>query len=217
MKRVVIYSLLIFVVMSVFLTSCLTRRSEKDFNKYSQNKPYDVIIVPGYPFEGEEWHDVMKMRVLWSVRLFENGITKNIIYSGSAVYSPYVESKVMKIYAMELGVPEENIYTEENAEHSTENVFYSYQLAKELGFEKIALSSDPFQTGMLKRFIRKKHLKLDYLPVVVGTMENMSDPAPAIDPSPAYVSEFTSIKERQGFFERLRGTMGKNIKDVESD
>jgi len=215
-KGVIIYSLLIFIGMSFSLTSCLTNRSAKEFKKNEQNKPYEAIIVPGYPFEGEEWNDVMKMRVLWSVKLFKQGIAKNIIYSGSAVYSPYVESKIMKIYAMKLGVPEENLFTEEKAEHSTENIYYSFQLAKDLGFNKIALSTDPFQTAMLKSFVRKKHLSIDYLPIVMDQIENMDSPAPVIDPTPAFVNEFTSIKERQGFFERLRGTMGKNINE-ESD
>lgn len=199
------------VVMSLFISSCLTHRSEKDFEENSMKKPFDAIIVPGYPFEGKEWSDVMKMRVLWSKYLFENDIAHNIIYSGSAVYTPYVESEIMKLYAIELGIPEENILTEDKAEHSTENIYYSYHLAKEKGFDKIALASDPFQTAMLKSFAKKKKLNVDYLPIVYDKLEGMDEPNPEINPSTAFIKNFESLTERENFFKRWRGTLGKNL------
>ena len=97
----------------------------------------------------------MKGRVYWSKYLYDKGITKNVIYSGSAVYTPYVEGKIMALYAIALGIPEENVFSETMAEHSTENVYYSYKLARKLGFERIALATDQFQAKMLKRFTKK--------------------------------------------------------------
>ena len=70
-------------------------------------------------------------------------MTKNIIFSGGAVYTKYTESAIMKLFAIEMGIPEENIFIEERAEHSTENVFYSYYIAKDLNFKKLAVASDP--------------------------------------------------------------------------
>ena len=91
----------------------------------------------------------MRYRVLWSKFLIDKGYANNVIYSGSAVYSPFVESKIMALYGKELGIPEQNIFTEEKAEHSTENLFYSYEIAKQMGFIKIALATDPFQINNL--------------------------------------------------------------------
>ena len=82
-----------------------------------------AIIVPGIPFNNGNWDSVMKGRVLWSYVLYKNGYTKNVIYSGSAVYSPYFEAVIMGLYAEQLGIPREHIFCETKARHSTENVY----------------------------------------------------------------------------------------------
>jgi hypothetical protein len=73
--------------------------------------PYDVIIVPGIPFEKDKDAGmIMKARVKWASYLVTRGIAKNVIFSGSAVYTPYTESRIMALYAIELGIPAERIY-----------------------------------------------------------------------------------------------------------
>lgn len=67
------------------------------------------------------------------------------MYSGSSAYSPYYEGEIMALYAIAIGIPKENVFTETRAEHSTENLFYVYLKAKKLGFTHIALATDPFQ------------------------------------------------------------------------
>ena len=57
-------------------------------------------------------------RVVWAVYLHRIGVTRRIIMSGSAVYSPWVEAKVMREYAVALGVPREDVLIEDRAEHS---------------------------------------------------------------------------------------------------
>ena len=174
--------------------------------------PFDAVIVPGVPFD-TAWSDIMRARVLWSYHLYKEGYTKNVIYSGSAVYSPYIESRIMAEYAKELGIPAENVFTEEKAEHSTENVFYSYYLGKDLGFDKIALATDPFQTKMVRSFAKKKQLNISYVPAVFDIIkESYSDVRVNIDPTSAKVDDFVSIMDREGFFKRFAGTMGKNLK-----
>jgi len=180
----------------------------------SENKTFDAIIVPGVPFENGNWSEVMRIRVFWSKYLYEKGIAKNIIYSGSAVYSPYYEAEIMALYGEKLGIPKEHIFAENKAEHSTENVYYSYKMAKLLGFETIALATDPFQSKMVKSFIRKELKdKITVIPIVYDTLYAMNPPMhdPKIDPTSAYDSAFVSLVEREGFWKRLRGTRGKNL------
>lgn len=190
------------------------KKVKKFYAAAEESKPYDAIIVPGFPFEeNEEWHMVNKMRIYWAHYLYEQGITKNIIFSGSAVYTPYVEAVIMKEYLVEMGVPEENIFTECNAEHSTENVWYSYHFAKQLGFKKLALSSDPFQSKMLKAYIKKKigKDKIDFIPTVYDELKKMEMVEPKIDSSKAFVPNFVALTERESFFKRFAGTRGKNL------
>jgi uncharacterized SAM-binding protein YcdF (DUF218 family) len=189
------------------------KTSQRLYNEASKQQ-FDAVIVPGVPFENNLWSRTMKGRVYWAKHLYDKGIAKNIIFSGGAVYSPYTEAEIMALYATALGVPQTNVFTETKAEHSTENLYYSYKKARKLGFKKIALASDPFQTKMLRRFARKKVDKqLALIPFVIDTLEtiepHMTDPV--INYEQALVSDFKSITEREGFWKRLRGTMGKRI------
>jgi uncharacterized SAM-binding protein YcdF (DUF218 family) len=197
------------------LTSCAySSKASKQLLEESLTMKYDMIVVPGFPLEDGIWSATMKDRVFWSKFLYEKGIAKNVMYSGSAVYSPYSEAEIMAMYGEKLGIPKENIYTEIKAEHSTENIYYSYKKAKKLGFSTIALASDPFQTKMLRRFTRKiVSQDVAFIPIVNDTIQPMKEniPDPTIDFEKAYVKDFKSITEKESFFKRLRGTRGLDI------
>ncbi len=156
----------------------------------------------------------MKARVYWSKYLYDKGITKNIMYSGSAVYTPFKEAEVMALYAEALGVPKEHIFTETQAEHSTENIYFSYRKAKKLGFARIALASDPFQTKMLGNFCKKRlNNDVGLIPMVFDTLR-MLEPSmidPPIDSMRAYTQNFIPLPKRESWWQRLRGTMGGRI------
>jgi vancomycin permeability regulator SanA len=212
MIKVIKYSLLLFVC--TLLISCLwfvptiKKLNKRELNDHTK---YDAIIVPGVPFVAPTWDMVMQMRVIWAVHLYKTGHTQNIIMSGSSVYSPYIESQIMKAYAVKMGIPAENIFTEEKAEHSTENIWYSYKLAKSKGFKTIALASDPFQTRLLYTFA-KKHLKdLHFLPVIFDTLKTLSHTEPKINYDSLLVKNFKALPDRESHWQRFRGTMGKHI------
>lgn len=212
MKTLHLISLRIMVVLlgALFVVAC--KSPEKSFEQASAFAPFDAIIVPGVPFD-TAWSRTMKGRVLWSYHLFQSGIARNIIYSGSAVYSPYVESRIMAEYAKELGIPTTHIFTEENAEHSTENLAYSLEVARQNGFERVALASDPYQTALLRSFARRRKLPVHFLPMIADTLnEKYAHIEVKINPETARVPGFVSIKDREGFFKRIMGTMGFNIK-----
>ncbi len=200
----------LIVVVVVAMASCGSTRLA--FEKAEPQMPFDAIIVPGVPFD-TAWSDIMRLRVLWSYHLYNQGITKNIIYSGSAVYTPYVESKIMAEYAKSLGIPADHIFTEEQAEHSTENIYYSYYMAKDLGFEDVAVATDPFQSRMVKSFAKRKKLNVSYVPTIFDTIHAYyNDVQVSIDPTKAEVENFVSLPDRESFWKRFAGTMGKNLK-----
>jgi uncharacterized SAM-binding protein YcdF (DUF218 family) len=198
-----------------FLHSCsFTKHGCKKLLNEASSKSYDLIIVPGVPLENGKWSKTMKARIYWSKFLFEKGIAKNIMYSGSAVYSPYIEAEIMAIYAEAIGISKQNIYTETKAEHSTENIYYSYKLAKKLNFGTIAIASDPFQTKMLRKFTRKRiDAGIDLIPIVYDSLRAMpmDTIAPGLDFQKAFVKDFISLPERENFMQRLRGTWGGDL------
>ena len=174
--------------------------------------PFDAVIVPGIPFNGKSWDSVMKARVLWSYILYKNGYVKNVIYSGAAVYTPYIEARVMGLYGKALGIPAAHIFYDTQAHHSTENVYYSYLLAKEQGFKTLLLGTDPFQSFMLKGFTRKRFgSPIYHVPFMVDSLAAYNNAAPVIDASVARVKAWESIVDKQTMLSRMKGTLGKSI------
>jgi hypothetical protein len=207
----------LIILLSIGCNKMMFRTAEKSFDQGITRQPYDVIIVPGFPYNGQNWDRVVKMRVHWANFLYQNGYAKNIIFSGSAVATPYIESRIMKQYAMALGVPANRIFTEEKAEHSTENIYYSFCMAREHGFAKIALATDPYQNSYMTRFVRKFELPIGFLPTVLDTLRQMQMPEPGINPATAVKDGYVRLSERENFFERFRGTMGGYIQWEERD
>jgi len=197
------------------ITSCsFSEKTASKHLKKALTKTYDVIVVPGIPFEETGWDRIMKGRVYWSKWLFDKGIAKNIMYSGSSVYTPYYEGEIMALYAIAIGIPKEHVFTETKAEHSVENLYYSWLKSKKLGFKTIALATDPYQSKQLKLFARLSIGKdVGIIPFVIDTLKSlhpiMTDPV--INYKQAYNKDFVPLTTRQSYWKRLRGTLGKNI------
>ena len=206
---------LILIAAVILLNACsFSAKTTERYYQKAQATTYDVVAVPGVPFTEAGWDSTMKARVYWAKHLYDRGIAKNIMFSGSSVYSPYYEGEIMALYAIALGIPKEHVFSETKAQHSTENLYYVYLKSKKLGFTNIALATDPFQAKQLKRFARLRiGEKTGIIPILFDTLRAlqpfMTDPA--IDYKKAYNSDFVSLKSRESFWKRLRGTMGKNI------
>lgn len=212
--KLLLYLLFLVAASCLFYSCAYSSKASQDLFEKAKLQVYDIVVVPGVPLENDKWSRTMKGRILWAAYLYNKGITKNILFSGSAVSSPYKEGEVMGLYAVALGIPQEHIFAETKAEHSTENIYYGYQLARQKGFNKIALASDPFQTKALTKFTRKRvSPDVAMIPMVMDTMKvlSLSIPDPAIDITKAFEKDFIPLKKKYGFFKRLKGTMGKNI------
>ena len=169
-KYISIAPLLLAVI--ILLNACsFSAKTTEAYYKKAETKSYEMVAVPGVPFTEAGWDSTMKARVYWSKYLFDKGIAKNIMYSGSSVYSPYYEGEIMALYAIAIGIPKENVFTETKAEHSTENLYYVYLKSKKLGYTNIALATDPFQAKQLRRFARLRiGENTGIIPIVFDTL-----------------------------------------------
>lgn len=204
-----------FLLITLLLSSCALFRPSPDklYQRAIKNVPYDVIIVPGVPYDGKEWSPVMRNRVVWGCYLVKKGIAKHVIFSGGAVYTPYIEAKVMALYAEKIGIQKDKIFIETQAQHSTENVFNSYCLARNKGFTKIAIATDQFQSALLMGFTKRKFLlPITHIPILADTLSQIKNENFQINADSAKVENFKSILETQSKWFRFRGTQGKNIK-----
>lgn len=204
--------LLLLLLLISYSASAAPRKSDEALQKARALLPFDAVIVPGVPFDGNSWDSVMKARVLWSYVLYKNGYVRNIIYSGGAVYTPWYEARIMGLYAQALGIPARHIFYDTSARHSTENIYYSYLIARKHGFKTIALATDPFQSFMLHGFTRRRFgTPVYHLPFVVDSLAAYNNARPVINPASAKAKNWTSLKEQQSFFERIKGTLGRSI------
>jgi uncharacterized SAM-binding protein YcdF (DUF218 family) len=215
MKKLTIRQMLVnsLWILPLLQACSFSARSSRKLLEEARKDPSDLVVVPGVPFNGE-WDKVMKGRIYWSKYLYDQGIVRNIMFSGAAVYTPYTESEIMSLYAQALGIPKEHIFTETKAEHSTQNIYYGYRKARSLQFKKIALASDPFQTRLLKSFARRKLSRdVRLIPMVVDTLKSLEPYMinPSIPYGEAHVEDFVPLSKRQGWWKRLKGTLGLDI------
>ncbi len=202
----------------IMLTSCKAYYNKfytdpsKCFEVACSKKPYDVIIVPGFPHDSGKVNMVLSQRIKWAFYLYKNGYTKNIIFSGAAVHSPYIEAEAMKLIALQTGIDNKHMFTETKAKHTTENLYYASIMANDLGFKNIAFATEPAQCSFMKPFKRKFKLKLDFLPVVIDSVLKLNMILQPIDESSAFVPNFVPLKEKEGLLKSLRGTRGHQVK-----
>jgi hypothetical protein len=209
----------IAIALLLLLQSCYVLFPKNHYRRAISKEwtPFDAIIVPGFPQTEKDtvWHDVIFIRLAWAKFLYDKGMTKHIIYSGAAVHSPYVEGVFMADYARAMGIPEKAILIDSLAEHSSENVYYSFLLARSMGMKRVALATDPFQAGMMKpvrrRIKRVFKQKVDQLPIVFDTIRTLNNQTPRIDFSHAFRENHVPLVQRKSFFKRLKGTLGMNI------
>ena len=184
----------------VILSSCsiLNHYSVSTYNTSLANAPFDVVIVPGLPYDSSKINPLFKARLLWAKELYENGITKHIIFSGSAVHSPYIESLIMKMMADSMGIPTHQTFVEDKALHSNENVSYGVALADKMGFQKIAIATDPIQSLVIKKYTKDKHKNVSILPFSIKSMPlYYKGTLPKVNEENAYVCDFIPLRERE--------------------
>ena len=105
----------------IFVHLCANPRivSEND----SRIADADCIIVLGAAAWGDEPSLMLADRLDESVKLYDKHVSKKIIMSGDHGTKEYDEVSVMKRYAMERGVPSENIFMD-HAGFSTYETMY---------------------------------------------------------------------------------------------
>lgn len=218
--RTFLYSSALLILL---LTGCTVANPAKYYSRAEAKMPYDALIVPGMPYTDDGGvHIGLKARLVWAVHLYRKGVAKRLIMSGAAVYTPYSEARIMREYAVAMGVPREHIILDERAEHSTENMYFGYQMACAAGLKNVALASDEFQVKMLKpmrrRMKRELGVHIDFLPLVRDSVSDLfAATNPVFDPKVALVPDFVSIVERESFWRRFRGTLGRHIPWEDAD
>lgn len=196
-RRFSFYLIIAVAVIGSSSCSILKQNAVATYNKSIENAPFDVVIVPGLPHDTAGINPLLRARMLWVKELYDKGITRHIIFSGSAVQSPYVEAVIMKIMADTLGIPTHHTFIEDKALHSTENVAFGIQLAHSMGFKNIAIATDPIQAIFVKKYTSDNYGHVCLLPFNFNSMRHYyKAPFPTVNAENAFVENFVPLRHR---------------------
>ncbi|MFT5823585.1 MAG: uncharacterized SAM-binding protein YcdF (DUF218 family) [Crocinitomix sp.] len=112
-------------------------------NEYSEEKS-DVAIVLGAGTEGGELSPIFKERINHGIYLYDNKIVEKIIFTGGkGEDQTLADSEIARSYAIELGVPLEDILIEVNSQYTFENLSESKKIMDLNALVSALIISDP--------------------------------------------------------------------------
>jgi len=112
-----------------FFLFCILGSCFINFIMYSDTKYHDTntkkeyAIVLGASVHGSILSSVLRARMEVAVALYQKGLVKNILLSGDGTDAYYNETKAMKKFALDRGVPQDVILTDEKGYNTFETMF----------------------------------------------------------------------------------------------
>ena len=175
---VLVVAIFILIVFSINLYVKLsTKKQILTNNDYSSLQNIDCIIVLGAGIWGDKPSPMLEDRLLQAIDLYKKGVASKIIMSGDHGKAEYDEVNVMKKFAIEKGIPSEDIFMDHAGFSSYESIYRAkdifeakkvvvvtqeYHLyralyiANSLGLEAYGVGADPRQyVGALYRELRE--------------------------------------------------------------
>jgi uncharacterized SAM-binding protein YcdF (DUF218 family) len=137
------------------------------------NERADAAIVLGAALWGKDLSPVFRERVNHAIQLYRSRKVRKLIFTGGqGNKNEPTESAAARRYAVEYGVPIEDILIEESSHNTYENLFYAKQLADAHGLKKVLIVSDPLH--MKRAVVMAKDLGLEAYPSPTATTRYQS-------------------------------------------
>lgn len=181
LKYLIIIIAIILIVALVLGINLYVRLSTKNQiiakEKYSELTDVDCIIVLGAAIWGDKPSPMLEDRLLEGINLYKSGVSNKILMSGDHGKEEYDEVNIMKNYAIEKGIPAENIFMDHAGFSTYESIYRAKEIfgakkvvivtqkyhlyralyiANQLGLEAYGIGSDPRQyVGATYREIRE--------------------------------------------------------------
>ena len=183
MKKVLKYVIITIAIIGIIVIgiNLYVRISTKNQiineNEYSNLSDIDCIVILGAATWGDKPSPMLEDRLLEGIKLYENNVSNKIIMSGDHGTKGYDEVNIMKEYAIQKGIPSENIFMDHAGFSTYESIYRArdifqakkivivtqkYHLyralyiANQLGIEAYGAGADPRQyVGATYREIRE--------------------------------------------------------------
>ena len=177
MKKIAKTVLLIFSI--VVLAAGLLASRIYSFSNARSDGPADAAVVLGAAVWTSEVSPVFRERINHAVDLHRKGRVRKLIFTGGQGNpGEPTESSAARQYAVESGVPANDILIEEKSHTTYENIVFAKQLADRHGIKKVLIVSDPL------------HMK--------RAMTMATDLGLAAEPSPTPSTRYQGLKSQLG-------------------
>ena len=183
MRKVIIF-LIIFVIVIVAIAFGInfyvksSVKSQIITEKEAENlSNVDCILILGAGVWGDKPSPMLEDRLLEGINLYNNNVSEKIIMSGDHGKEDYDEVNIMKEYAIQKGIPSENIFMDHAGFSTYESIYRAKEIfgakkmvivtqkyhlyralyiANKLGVEACGVNSDPRKyVGETSREIRE--------------------------------------------------------------
>lgn len=183
MKKVLICILVIIAIMIIGVVSIniyvkkSTKKQIKNEDECEEITEVDCIIVLGAAVWGDKPSPMLEDRLLEGIELYQKGVSKKIIMSGDHGQNEYDEVNIMKQFAIEKGIPSEDIFMDHAGFSTYDSIYRSKEIfgakkiiivtqeyhlyralhiANRLGIEAYGVGADPRQyVGAFNREVRE--------------------------------------------------------------
>jgi len=132
--------------------------NEENITIQDNQDEYDAILVLGSGVRGNYPTPILKERLDTGVYLYENGIAPKIIMSGDHGREYYDEVNIMKDYAIEKGVPSEDIFMDHAGFSTYESM---YRVGYIFGAKRVIVVSQKYH--LYRAIYIGKRLDLDVI------------------------------------------------------
>ena len=183
MKKLFKYGIIVIAVIAIIVIgiNLYVKNSTKNQiikeDKYADLSDIDCIVVLGAAIWGDKPSPMLEDRLLEGIKLYENNIANKIIMSGDHGKKEYDEVSIMKEFAIEKGIPSEDIFMDHAGFSTYESIYRAKEIfqakkiviitqeyhlyralyiANQLGLEAYGVGSDPRQyVGATYRELRE--------------------------------------------------------------
>ncbi len=137
--KVILVTVLLVAV--VFVTLAVRIYS---FGNTRSNESADAAIVLGAAVWSSGVSPVFRERINHGIELYRNGKVHKLIFTGGQGNSGEpTESAAARDYALQSGVPAQDILIEEKSHTTYDNILYARQIANSHGIKRVLIVSDP--------------------------------------------------------------------------
>ena len=172
MKKLLKYGIIIIIIIAIIVLGInlyvriSTNKQIIKENDYTELSDVDCIIILGAGIWEDKASPMLEDRLLEGIKLYQNSVSDKIIMSGDHGRREYDEVNIMKNYAIEKGIPSENIFMDHAGFSTYESIYRAkdifeakkvvivtqkYHLyralyiANQLGLEAYGVGADPRQ------------------------------------------------------------------------